>query len=327
MRQRARQRRVLVVILLRARAGEVEADLVARLRHGAPHLERARAPHRGRVRPRAPGAIRKLAQLRARETLAVLDQLPHRRLDELEAELLHQPQHARAAHVVRGDAGPQIELDVVRVAALLDDGLADVVAELTALHDLERADAETLVVDLGRRAAEQPARVGGVRAAGGPADEPALGEDRHHHHLVIGVRPRDVRVVVEDLVALMEPWRAAELADEELDRVARRRGETQVPRAREDHPAARVVEGLHAFATLHDDRGGRYALQRRASFLADHPEAVTQDLVPDRIDDAHDADPFASMARFPNRSTSALIPAGTTTVVKADSTTAGPPTR
>ena len=285
---RAGKRGVDVAVGLRARAGDVQRQVVGLLGERAEDLERyglaGLGIQRGEVGASGPAAVRQGSELGPRRRLGVADDPGARGLNELQAELVHQAEIAPGAHVVAGDHGLEVQAHVLRVPALLGEGLEHVLAEDIAFHHLEAHDPDALVEDLGSRPPQHAAGVRGMGAGGHPADEPAVMEDRLDDHHVIGVRSRHVRVVEEELVAVEKSRRLSEAFDEILDGVRCRMGETQVPGAGQHHGAAGVVERAHALPALGDDGGGGDALERHPAFLADGPETVEEHLVADRID-------------------------------------------
>ena len=107
MRDGAGKSRVVIGVGLRARAGEVEIQCVAFLRHRAVKLLSHRfasfAVERRDVLARDPSSVGHGAQLSARLRLRIFDHFFARLLDELEAEFLHQAEIALGADVVAGD--------------------------------------------------------------------------------------------------------------------------------------------------------------------------------------------------------------------------------
>ena len=335
---RARQGRVLVTRELVAGTREIKLELVAALRRRADDLVRIRRPGRvvpGRaIDPAAPDPVRDRCQLASGHRLRIGDQFRPGGLDEIDAELPDQGRVAARADDVGRRSRLDVHPDVVGVAALLDDGLEDVLAEHPALDDLEAQDPDPLVEDLGGGAAQDPAGVGGVGARGNPADPPTGMEDRRDLHDVVGVRARDVRVVDDELVALVDPRVVVEPLDHPADRIRGGGREPEMAGAGQDHRPGGVVERAHALAALGDDRRGGHPLEGDPALLPDRPQPMGEDLVVDGVDPGrggrggrwgrvgHVA--HGRITRLRWGSTDRLAPGGTTTVVKGDSTIAGP---
>ena len=257
VRHGAGQGRIGVPGGLRTGAVEVDVQGIALLGDGAHHGEDVGVGLVGLARrvvdARAPDAVGQRAQLGARHLLGVSQRLLPRRLDELQAELVHQAEIAGGADVVASDHRLDVQPHVLGVAALLGEGAEHVLPELAPFHHLDAQDADALVEDLQGGAPQHAAGIGGVGAGGDPGDQAPVQEDRLDHHHVVGVGPGHVGIVEEELVAVVKARRFAVPFDEVLDGVRGGGGEAQMAGAGQHHLALAVVERAHDLAALGHD--------------------------------------------------------------------------
>ncbi len=126
------------------------------------------------------------------------------RIEALESVLLEQRQQAALADGAGSHLGAHVVLHDIE-ANVGEDQVPDVLAQLAALVDLDRRDAQRLLPDLGRvrvvAAGDRAADVGLVSLGRRPGDQLVFEEDRLEDGDVVVLVAQREDVVVEDDVA------------------------------------------------------------------------------------------------------------------------------
>ena len=309
---------------------------------------------------RAVGPVRDLLDLLAEHPLGVVHpvvrgahhDLGAVALDEAEEPLL--PELAGGEHRVHVAAVHRLGPDVV------EDHPVEVLVQRPALVPAQRVvhlrlgvDVERVRVDPG----EGTADVEHVRSHGRVAEQLALVEDRHRDRDVRRVRGAEVRVVVDDHVAVLdlavEPVQeAADVPGQRADVHRRRVRLAQLASLGVEDPGAEVLG-------LADDRRVAHPEEHARHLLGDRVERAAEDAQRDRVDldalpggrpgpaadlvlgDAHNtsltvpgtvrssasATTSVPMTMFPKRSIRAVSPGGITVVESYWLTIAGPSSR
>ena len=286
--QRALERHVEAGRHLGVRAGQVDRDLVAFDDHPRLDAQPLSAVPRVVVEPaddRAVRAVGDLCDLLPQHPLRVVHPVVGRAHHDVDAVALDQPQEPLAAELARR----QHRVHVAAVHRLRPDVVEDhpveVLVQLAAavpaepvVHLRLGVDVEGVRVDPGERAAD----VEHVRRHGGEAEQLAVVEDRHRDRDVRRVRRAEVRVVVDDHVALLD--RAFEPLEEAAD-VPRQRADVHRRRVRLAELAALCVEDAGAEVLgLADDRRVAHPEEHARHFLRNRVEGAAEHAQRDRID-------------------------------------------
>ena len=195
--------------------------------------------------------------------------------------------HPRLGDVQRADHGVIVAPGRLRRAVVGQDDPPDVLHVLAAVHDLQRRQAQPLLIDLGGVGGEGAGRhAADLADVGDVADEPpglALVEDGFHHQVLGHVALTAVGIVVDEDVAGTEGIEP-DLVEHPLHRVLagaeHRRAELRLP----DEIAAGVEDHAGEVEPLIED--GRVAgpHHRGAHLAADVDERVVDDAQRHRID-------------------------------------------
>ena len=270
--------------------GEVERDLRARDRHRdrdpvAPGGIEAVGDHPALAVVRAVGPAPKLG---AHLAFGGVDDVVHVRVEALDAVAFEHVDEAALADRARADhrldvLGDDLEPDV------RPHEVPDVAAQLPAIVDLQRRDAERLLPDLPRArviaARRHAADVRDVALARAPRDELTVVEDRQEDADVRVLVAAAVDVVVEDHVAVVQV--VAEVLDDPLQRRLRAVGDDRRVLGLGERAAAAVEDHRHQIADLVEDRRPRGAHQHRRHLAGDRLHAALQDGSEDRIRAGH----------------------------------------
>ena len=269
------------------RAGEVDHDLVVGHRHRHLDLDQRVAVDAVVVGvvDRRPRPLREACEPRAREPLAVVEDLVDCGLERLDAELLDELLHAPLAGPARRDLRVDVADHAIRHSAVEPDQVLEVGVEDAFLVDLRAGEHEPLLED--RRGVEDVAgillaEVEPVDLHRGEAHQPVLVEDRRRREDVERVVRAPVRVVEEDEVAGVDVV-LAQVLDHLVQRVvvaAREHGE---PRRLGHHPQLAVVEREAEVVDLVDDRVVRRPDEVPVHLPRAREQVVVDDLDGDRI--------------------------------------------
>ena len=234
-------------------------------------------------------------------------------------------------------AGGDHRLDVAAVVRRRPRVLEDVLPERLLAHaplgELDRAVDVPLrpVVDkVDREARVRAADVEQMRRRAREAGQLALEEDRDDDRDIRRVRRAEIRVVVEDHVAVVDVL--AEERDHALDDL-RHRAHEHRRRVRLGELVALGVEDPRAeILRLADDRRVAHPVQDAGHLLRDRREGAADHAHQDRRRELAPPAPSRcarrqSITMFPKRSISAARPGGTTVVESYCSTIAGPSIR
>jgi hypothetical protein len=150
-------------------------------------------------------AVLPAADALTRLALGPVEDLPDGLEHGLEPVVVHQFQQSPLADTGRAHHGPQVALEVARVAHVGRHHLQHVVPEHAAVVELERGDANAFLPDLG--GARVVGAVGGaadvmlVRPVDGPEHRPIAHEDRQQHREVGQVIVAVIGIVEEEEIA------------------------------------------------------------------------------------------------------------------------------
>jgi hypothetical protein len=345
---------------LRVGAGEVDRDLVPLDDHPGLDPEALVAVACVVVEPadhRPVSPVRDLGDLRPQHLLGVVHPVVRGAHHHLGAVALDEPEEALAAEL----AGGEHRVHVAAVHRLgpdvVEDHPVEVLVQLSALVPAQRVvhlrlgvDVERVGVDPGEGAAD----VEHVRRHRREAEQLALVEDRHRDRDVGRVGGAEVRMVVDDHVAVVDL--ALEPVEEAAD-VPGQRADVHRGRVGLAQLAALGVEDSRAEVLgLADDRRVAHPEQDACHLLRDRVEGAAEDAERDRVDldalprrraglppdlvlgDAHSTTPAVAsgsgsdatpvpMTMFPKRSMRAVRPGGITVVESYWLTIAGPSMR
>ncbi len=273
---------------LRVGAGQVDRDLVALDADGRLHPQADAPVARVVVEParrRLVLAVRDLLDLRAEHALGVVHPVVAGAHHGFHAVALDEPEEALAAEL----AGGQHRVHVAAVhrlrADVLEDHPVEVLVERAPLVPAEAVVELRLGVDVegvGVDAGERTAHVQDVRRHSGKTEVLALPEDGNGNGHVGRVRCAQVRVVVDDDVALLDfpaqgVHEAADVPGQRADVHRRRVGLAEL--------AALGVEDARAeIFRLPDDRRVAHAEEHARHLLGDGVEGAAEDSERDRVD-------------------------------------------
>ena len=276
---------------LRVGAGEVERQVVARLRRLHGDLVQPAVALMGLVLVAggAPGPVGQARELVAQARLGVAHHPLHHGLDGVGAVLRDQREDALAADVVGADLGPQVQSDEHRDARAAHPHVGHVALEREVAHDLDRRGGQRLGEHVLRGGGEgaQPdaAQVGLVADRAGPGEELALVEDGLEDHRVVLVQPAaDPRVVGQEHVALGDAGVRGPVAQRPVDREVDGADEHRVVEPDLHLLAELVADREVEVVGVGDDRRAGHALERLAHLVGDRPETVPDDLVGQRVE-------------------------------------------
>jgi hypothetical protein len=150
----------------------------------------------------------------------VIEHALDRVAERLQAVLLHQPEHRGRRRAHADDLGVDVARDHLRHARVRERHAVDVVDALAAAEELDAGKDRAFL--------EYVDGVGRVRLLAADVEPVALDrrvadqllvveEDRHHHRGILRMRAGAVRIVVEDDVARLERFLAADRLDGGLD--------------------------------------------------------------------------------------------------------------
>ncbi len=286
--QRALERHVVARRHLGVRAGEVDRDLVALDDHARLDAQAHVPVARVVVEPaddRPVRAVGDLLDLAAQHPLRVVHPVVRGAHDDLDAVAVDEPQEALASELARGEHRVHVAAVHRLGADVVEDHPVEVLVQLAAAVPAQRVvelrlgvHVERVGVDAGERAAD----VEHVGGDGREAEQLALVEDRHRHGDVRRVRGAEVRVVVDDDVALLElalepVQEAADVPGQRADVHRRRVGLAQLAALRVEDAGAEVLG-------LADDRRVAHAEEDARHLLRDGVEGAAEHAERDRID-------------------------------------------
>lgn len=233
-------------------------------------------------------AVGPLGDLRPRRRLAVGEQPVEVCLQGLGAVGRRQLAQPGLAGGQRGDLGVDVGQQHVGVADVQLQQLPQRLVRLAAVVELERRDAQALLVDLrvveSHAAGHAPADVGVVRFRCGVAEQHAVHEDRLHNVDVVQVRAAVVRVIDDvDVTRLHLTGEGAEDLPEH-----RRDGAQGVGLGDRDGDqlALGIAEGAEEVLRVLDELRGAGALEGEGHLVDDGLEVVLDDFHGDRIEAA-----------------------------------------
>ena len=233
----------------------------------------------------AEAAVRQIPDRAARQPFGVVDDLLHHRDHAVGAIARDQVEELPLGDVAGRELRAQVAVDARRQTHVLLDDREQRFVPLSRRIELERRDAQPLLVDLGRVRRVGPrhaaTHVGVMADGGGKRDPAAVDEERLEHENVGQVHPAFERIVEREDVA-----RLHRVAVAGHHRGQRGRDRSQVTGQRQSlrhQLAVGVAEGGREIHVVLDHAGIRRADNRQRHLVGDREDRVLEELEGDRI--------------------------------------------